>query len=214
MAGGTQARFARWAPIVNRANTASAVRTQADARKLARHFELLAKNMVKTLEEGAVQAAKIIQMEIGHGIDRWADKPTGKLERSFKIKRYPMKSVSGLTIMSAAVISDSIYWKIHEYGGTITPKRSRYLTIPVTPMARRLPARMWPKGTLFKPKGKLVLMSKSGRGGKPQTQFILRDSVRIHGKHYVRLAVEHARPRFTAIMDAALLKAQRMSDGR
>jgi hypothetical protein len=216
MAGGTQARLARWAPVVARAQSTgvpSRVRTQADARRVMKHFETLAKNMVKTLEEGAVKSAKVIQMEIGHGIDRWADKPTGKLERSFKIRRHPTKSLSGLTIMAAAVISDSVYWKIHEYGGTITPKRSRYLTIPVTPMARKLPARHWPRGTLFKPKGKFVLMSKTGRGGRAQTQFILRDSVRIHGKHYVRLAVERARPKFTNIMNDALKRAQQMSDG-
>lgn len=187
MAGGTQARFDRWAHVTRGMSSRGVTNThatQASARRAFKHFETLAKNMTKCMEAASLEAAKVVQLEIGHEIDRWADNPTGKLERSFKIRKQPMKSVSGLQIMASTVVSDSPYWKIHEYGGTIIQHRAR---------VRRL----------------IEIASKRPRS----KSSLVTVRIRIHAKHYVKRAVDHARPRFTAILSEAARRAQKMSDG-
>jgi hypothetical protein len=69
---------------------------------------------------------------------------------------------------SGAVISnDASYYAFKVTGGTITPKRAKFLTIPLIAEARGVRASVYSQNSgnrLFRPKGKFVLMEKTGKG--------------------------------------------------
>ena len=87
------------------------------------------------------------------------------------------------------------YARIQEDGGTITPKRGRFLAIPVGPaltaagVARYSSPRDVP-GLRFQPihggaMGRLV-KDTGGKRGRSETWFLLVPSVKIKGTHYMR----------------------------
>lgn len=89
---------------------------------------------VKTMPRIATSAAAIYKLEVGHAIDRWADRPTGRLERSFKVKRGE-RTNTGAT---ALVYTTSRYAMIHDRGGTIRPLRGRFLVFKPRGSRRRV----------------------------------------------------------------------------
>lgn len=79
-----------------------------------------------------------------------------------------------------------VYARIHEYGGVITPKRVRYLTIPfpgVKGFAREYQNTFVAKSIIFQ----------RVSGKKIRPLFLLRSSVVIPERPYVRPAVEETR---------------------
>lgn len=104
---------------------------------------------------------------------------TGGLKRSFQMK------LTGRTLksMRLSVVSDSPYAAIHEYGGTIRPKKGRYLTIPLDAAktaagVARGGARMFDNTFVQKSRaGNLIIFQKKGDRIIPL--FVLKESVRI-----------------------------------
>lgn len=118
---------------------------------------------------------------IKHEINVFAKDPSGALAKSFRLRIR-----RGGELGSMSVLSDSRYAAIHETGGTIKPRRANYLTIPLTPRARKFKARIFP-GVLFafkSKRGKLLLAQKTGRR-KIKIHYVLKKSVRIRAKHYL-----------------------------
>lgn len=81
------------------------------------------------------------------------------------------------------------YAAIHEFGGTIVPKKAKFLTIPLTDAARNVDgARSWP--------GKLkAVINASGQGGvlldeNGTAQFALTKSVTMPARPYMRPAFD------------------------
>jgi hypothetical protein len=76
------------------------------------------------------------------------------------------------------------YLIIHEYGGTITPRRSQWLTIPTENaldsrgVPRRLRSRDWPN-TYVKPNSQGGLTIFQDRGGRPVPLYVLVKRVKI-----------------------------------
>lgn len=75
---------------------------------------------------------------------------------------------------------------IHETGGVITPRRSKYLTVPLPAALNRdgtpkkKSARKWKNTFVIKSKkGNLIIMQNRGRGKKPVPLYVLKPSVRI-----------------------------------
>ena len=67
----------------------------------------------------------------------------------------------------ATISNDASYYAFKVKGGTITPKRWDYLTIPLVPEAKGLRAATYVQNTglkLFRPHGKRVLAVKEGKG--------------------------------------------------
>jgi len=70
----------------------------------------------------------------------------------------------------AIISNDADHYRFKITGGTITPKRWRYLTIPLVPEAKGLRAATYVQNTglkLFQPRGKRVLAVKDGKGIRP-----------------------------------------------
>lgn len=83
------------------------------------------------------------------------------------------------------------YAAIHEYGGTITAKKGKYLAIPVadfrdSPRRHRLRVRKTKNGTL--------VLVKSGSG---QVAYVLKTSVTIPARPYMRPAFDETRDEAT-----------------
>ena len=85
---------------------------------------------------------------------------------------------------------DVPYARVHEYGATITPKRSRYLTIPLDAAktgagVMRAPARAWPNTHVRRSRsGKLIIF-----GAQGQPLFLLVNRVTIPARPYVAPAI-------------------------
>lgn len=82
-----------------------------------------------------------------------------------------------------AVGTDLEYAAIHEFGGVITPKTARYLAIPVNG-ASGSPRDRDDLHAVRSGAGNLVLVNENG------VQFVLKDSVMIPARPYLRPAVD------------------------
>lgn len=103
------------------------------------------------------------------------------------------------------------YANIHETGGTITPKRTKYLAIP-------LKAALTPGGDLRqKPRdynntfvmktknGNLIIAQKQGsRMSRIVSLFILKKQVHIPARHYLSRTVDEIAPRCLEIMTRSI----------
>lgn len=143
----------------------------------------------------AMAAGKLVRTNIATEVKRFAENPTGALADSFVVVVGPRKEGQN-PLSSVTIESTKVYAGIHEHGGVIRPKRARALTIPLTPQARRLPAKLWPKGSLFRVGS--ILASKRGRGIKPQ--FALKKSVFIKPKRYVSRALKRSQPQLKNLL--------------
>ncbi len=79
----------------------------------------------------------------------------------------------------AVIANDADFYAFKVRGGTIRPKRARFLTIPLIREAAGLHAAVYQQNTgkrLFRPKGKFVLMEKTA-GGKARSVYALLRSV-------------------------------------
>jgi len=104
-------------------------------------------------------------------------------------------------------VSGVPYAAMQEFGGTIRPKRARALTIPVAPWAKNRRARDF-KLVLIRRRGQsdggiLVNPAMMKRGQKiPRNAigFVLRRSVTIKGKFYLRRAVDDSTNKIVQIL--------------
>ena len=110
---------------------------------------------------------------------------TGGLARSFRDVAESTKE--GLVFGTA---SDSVYARIQDSGGVITPSTRKALAVPLIQMAVGKWPRDWPKGELFRIRGKSGKSVLARRVGKDRVEavYALVSSVTIRAKHYL----EHA----------------------
>lgn len=92
------------------------------------------------------------------------------------------------TVIRAGVFGDDdaemvMIARVHEYGITITPKKAKMLTIPVSPKAKGKRAADFPN--LFRPKGTDFLAIPSGKG-EFEVLFVLKTSVTIPERSFIR----------------------------
>lgn len=92
------------------------------------------------------------------------------------------------------------YAAIHEFGGTIRPKNSKYLAIPVG-VYKDSPRRHNNLKLRKTSRGNLVLVSPSG-----QVQYVLKSSVEIPARPYLRPAFDETREEAVSEMGRAFAK--------
>lgn len=159
----------------------------------------MARKLRQTPSKLAMAAGKLVRTNIATEVKRFAENPTGALADSFVVVVGPRKEGQN-PLSSVTIESTKAYAGIHEHGGIIRPKRARALTVPLTPQARRLPAKLWPKGSLFRVGS--VLASKMGRGIRPQ--FALKKSVFIRPKRYVSRALKRSEPQLRNLLRVSI----------
>lgn len=126
---------------------------------------------------------------------------TGALARSYR----EQVKVSNWTFRIGA-FSHLVYAGIQDRGGRIYPRTRKALAIPMTRKAAIRWPRDWPRGKLFRPRGKSYLASAKGKHGI-EVQYLLRKSVRIKPKHYLRDASKVALPQIGKLF------VKRIADG-
>lgn len=150
---------------------------------LAELGDTLGETIRSELFQAAEKGAGLIRETIN---EEWLSKSTarvstGNLARSFK----PTMLRSGSNRYAAGIFSDVVYAAIHEDGGTIYPSRAKNLAIPLTPTARRVAPKNFPKKLRFAitPLGNKVLAIQMKTKIKPQ--YLLEASTQIRGKKYL-----------------------------
>ncbi|MED4140857.1 hypothetical protein P4652_21785 [Priestia megaterium] len=92
------------------------------------------------------------------------------------------------TVIKAGVFGDDdaemvMIARVHEYGITISPKKAKMLTIPISPKAKGKRAADFPN--LFRPKGTNLLAIPKG-DGEFEPLFVLKTSVTIPERSFIR----------------------------
>lgn len=90
--------------------------------------EITSKHILKSLRRIGVQLQRTMMQKAAGDLLK---KRTGNLTRAIF---YRIEQVGLDVLVRAGVdLTKAIYGRIHEHGGTITPKKSKYLTIPLAP---------------------------------------------------------------------------------
>lgn len=134
--------------------------------------------------EDTKTAGQLLVTHVKLQVRAFAKKRTGRLENSFTVE--VKRGGSGGGAM-AIVTSNVPYARIHETGGTITPKRAQALAIPLNARARAAGTRGVPG--MFAAKG---VLATRGAGGKLVPQFALKRSVTIPARGYLTKAAKAA----------------------
>jgi hypothetical protein len=157
------------------------------------------KNVAKAIDakasavglRAAVFAAGIINETVS---DLFPSGRTGQLQRSFKGSL--VTDARGLNIQAKAV-SKLVYAETQDVGNTIYPKTRKNLAVPFP--GRLHPVGKWPRHFA---KGQLSFISRRGKspllaridGGLMRPMFVLKKSVRIRGKQYLKEAERRMDP--------------------
>lgn len=165
-------------------------------------------------EQAFTAALETIQAEVVRStMARLAKDPTGELARSWEVA----VGVSGSEV-SGSVRSEVPYARIHNEGGTVRPRRGKYLAIPLRPpLPRGAGRRMMPRhdATPMRAwrsrRGNLLLWDVSR--SPPQPRYLLRRETQIPATRYIDIAVEastdDAHGAFVAVVEEALDRAAR-----
>lgn len=175
------------------------------------------------VSKGLLRSAGIVQQEVRKQLNKHGKMPskgvsvggtpgvrTGHLRRSWQMGAlgayYNARGIADPIRPRVVVGSNVKYARIHEFGGVIRAKRSKYLTIPLNRDAQKLitthgSTRNIPG--LFRVGNALAM--KRGKRGKLVFLFALKRSVRIPKRPYIKPALVHARPRVYAEFSPAML---------
>lgn len=175
-------------------------------------FEQAAEHVLRQIEEAPERAAKRVSREIMHGLQRVAAKMRemhsspwggGVVNTSDRLQKRSGRGlqsildslrVSGSTLQTLQGSISTGDMTIHETGGVINAKGSRYLTIPLPAAldSRGVPllpsARDWPNTFVQRSrKGNLIIFQKRGREIVPL--YVLKTTVRIKPRLRMEQAV-------------------------
>lgn len=118
---------------------------------------------------------------------------TGTLRRSFQLHLAKVYSSK----IWAALSSNAAYWRIHELGGIIVPKVAQALTIPfpgVKGRARDYENTFIAKGMIFKKEDEERITP----------LFVLRKSVVMPERPYIRPSIRETQPRLNKLLAKAI----------
>lgn len=159
------------------------------------------------LAQVLLQGGEVMAGEIRKAIAAWPDAPsrlsskTGALARSFVPV---LRSQSGEAV-EIGVYSPLPYARIQDTGGTIKARNRRFLAVPLTAAARRVPPREFPGGLVALIRGNGGVLVPRGPGGRSQgPQYALTPSVVLPGHSYLAQAAQTGLPKVSAYLAKAL----------
>lgn len=142
---------------------------------------------------------------------------TGNLRRA--VTWQILMEASGVAVRIGASLGKAVYGRIQAIGGTILPKRGKYLTIPLQPVLTAMGVARFSARELFATKGavggyKSVFVNKRGTAimgvlplGGVEPVFALKTSVKIKATHYPTKAVRAKMTYVKAQLKAAAVEA-------
>lgn len=105
------------------------------------------------------------------------------------------------------------YANIHETGGTILPKKSKYLSIPLSSVMTKSRSQLrghafsprdFDKTFVYKSKKNNLLIARKTSGGRIENLFVLKKSVTIPARKYMTKTVAIVRNRLDNILDTVI----------
>lgn len=159
---------------------------------------------VRMLRDGGSVVQKRLTLNVSNKILK---RRTGRLAQSIssRVVLNELKAEVGSGVLTGKRVK---YADIHERGGLIRPKRSRYLTIPtkiaLTPagVLKRTKARDFPNTFVMKRGNLLGIWQKHGRSIR--LLFVLKKQVRIPARRYAAKTSKQIERRARDIMEAIL----------
>lgn len=121
---------------------------------------------------------------------------SGHLRRSITARQIgPAEAVAGTSVL---------YGRVLEYGGVIRPRKSKYLTIPISPLARKAAAGGLGAGSMpglfpIKSKKGNLLLVRGAKGGGIEPMYALKKRVRIRPRPWLRPALRSVEPTLEAV---------------
>jgi phage gpG-like protein len=158
--------------------------------------ELLVQMLGPYLRAGLMGGGLVIEREAKKNIRGHHLIDTGNLRNSISAEPYDDTSV---------IVGTNVeYAAIHEYGGTIKAKNTKYLAIPITNSAKKFKPREFPGGLRVVPYSNMVagLVDKAGH-----VQYLLKQSVRIPAKPYLRPAIDNNHDKIARAVGRGVRKA-------
>ncbi|MED5546199.1 MAG: phage morphogenesis protein [Pseudomonadota bacterium] len=121
------------------------------------------------------------------------DNQTGILEGAINIITFAYENEKGVTGVWG--VQDVAYARIRELGGTITPKKAKFLAIPISDAARRAgsPRQMANLAYVQSVKGQPMLVD----ADSGDVHYLLRKRVVVHADPYLRPAADAIYPQLT-----------------
>lgn len=174
---------------------------------LSTRLELLARTLPDQLRRALTAAALDAEAEAKQNATTVLNVRTGRLRASI---RGTVEQVSGdpAIVLRAGTDGGAVpYARIHEEGGTIRPKRGRFLKIPVGPaltgagVSRLPPGRSGDFRFVPNPRGGVLV----GRDGK--VWFVLKRQVTIPARPYLAPAIATIQPRLADDLTRLLRRA-------
>jgi hypothetical protein len=138
-------------------------------------FQRSQAGLERGFRDGILMASEIAAGELRRAVQSDFQQHTGSLGESFRATLIEDRRQK----IRAGAFSDLVYARIQDQGGVITPKKARFLTVPLTDQARQV--------------------SRSGGSARdlPNTprrhHWAYVKSVRLAGRHYIRKAVVAAK---------------------
>lgn len=138
---------------------------------------------------------------------------TGNLEGDINIAQFAAPDGEGVRGTWGAL--DNVYARIQELGGTILPKNGKYLAIPISREAKQVASPRDMPNLVFvqSVKGQPMLVSeqlgkgRKGKLGKVVVHWLLRLSVTLPARPYLRPAADEVYPQLAGNIRAAFEKA-------
>jgi len=165
-------------------------------------LDKISEEISEGLSRDTLLAAEHVAGEIRREIHARFRGKTGTLGGSFNAVLLKPKGGK----IRAGALSDLIYARIQDEGGTIKPKTRQNLSIPLSPEAKTVGK--WPRhfarGRLFfmkSKRGNKLLAESVGRGKRARLvlHYLLRPTVQIDGKRYLDAAQKGSREEVAAI---------------
>jgi len=159
------------------------------AEKLAKELKLLP---LKVRKKAAQAMKEVLTGAVGYVIKKHLTGGTTKTRlgvRTGNLRRSIRWKVNESRLEGEFGSYDTSYAAIHEFGGTIRPKRGRYLAIPFR--SGKTPAGVWKSPRLFENTfvRKNIIFQKRGKD-KIVPLFVLKKSVKIPARPFINPTAE------------------------
>lgn len=163
---------------------------------LRKNTDVKRSEMRHAVRTAALPALGVLQNDIARRFN--SKQSTKKLSKSYKLRIDNNVRRRALTVLFA---SKAPHARIHETGGTVRPRNSKYLAVPLTAAARRRRPRSWGKALFMitSRKGNKLLVRKRGKRGITP-HYVLKKEIRIKKTAYLT----KARPKVTKMLALTL----------
>lgn len=159
-----------------------------------------AERIGESFDPSLLDAARVAERALRRKTREMFEPGSGALSRSFKSTLVGKRGL----IYGSKAVTQRIYARIQDKGGTIRAKNVTYLTIPISVEARKKRARQFGDRLFFWKRGTRKYLAES-ISGELKVHYRLKRSVRITGKRYTDAAAADSADQIAEILADATM---------